>query len=107
MQILVYIWTQEEVIVKAVVATLGIFAVFPLLHFLPIRWKARHVMSGEVSNNLRSAEEGAIVPAHQQLEVTGPLRRVLTSPAEFTDSPVLANSRPAGEFPLGSGPGTS
>jgi hypothetical protein len=86
MQILVYIWTQEEVVVKAVVAMLGIFAVFPLLHFLPIRWKTRHVMSGEVSNNLRSAEEGAIAPVPQQ--VTGP-RRVLTSPAEFTDSPVI------------------
>ena len=105
MQILVYIWTQEEVVVKAVVSTLGIFAVFPLLHFLPIRWKARHVMSGEVSNNLRSAEEGAIVLAPQQ--VTGHLRRVLTSPAEFTDSPILVNPRPAGDFPLTSVPGTS
>jgi len=101
MQILVYIWTQEGVIVKAVVAALGIYAVFPLLHFLPIRWKARRVMGGDVSN-LRSVEEGTIVPVHPQV----------TTRPKFTSLPVLyespgVNVHLGGEFPLASGPSTS
>ena len=87
MQILVYIWTQEEILVKAVIAVLGIFAVFPLLHFLPVRWKTRHVMSGEVSR-LQSAEEGASVPVHQP--DFSPSHPVYTPSTEFTESPVVA-----------------
>ena len=74
---------------KAVVAALGIFALFPLLHFLPIRWKARNVMSGEVSN-LKSAEEGAGV-----LPVTGPSDPVYSSPLALYP-PVSIPSRPGG-----------
>ena len=89
MQILVYIWTQEGVIVKAVVAALGIFAVFPLLHFLPIRWKDRRVIP--------SVEDGPTVPVPPQ--VPGPLDPVYPPFPVLYDSPV--------QFPPASGPGTS
>ena len=84
---------------KAVVAALGVFAVFPLLHFLPIRLKAWHVMSREVGN-LRSAEEGASV------QVSSLSQPVYIPSLKFTESPILS-PYPAGAFALVSGPGTS
>ena len=38
-QILLYIWMQEEDCMRAAVSVTSIFAMLPLLHFLPIRWR--------------------------------------------------------------------
>lgn len=73
---------------KAVVAALGIFAVFPLLHFLPIRWKARHV--------IQSVEDGPTAPVPPQVP---DLPDHVYPPAPVYDSPVQG-------IPP-SGPGTS
>ena len=35
-QILLYIWTQEKVAISAAVSVAGVFAMLPILHFLPI-----------------------------------------------------------------------
>ncbi len=36
-QILLYIWTQERNVIKVAVSVAGVFAMLPILHFLPIR----------------------------------------------------------------------
>jgi hypothetical protein len=79
--------------VKAVIAGVGIFAMFPLLHFLPIRWRSRGIVGKEVSK-IRSAEEGTAAIAHPPVavhphpEVT--TRVITTFPAVMTsESPTV------------------
>lgn len=68
-QILVYIWIQELVIVKAVIAVVGIFGMLPLLHFLPIRRGPQGTTCKEPEEiKPRSLEEGT---AMAQPPVTG------------------------------------
>jgi len=68
-QILVYIWIQELVIVKAVIAVVGIFGMPPLLHFLPIRRGPQGIIRKEPEEiKPRSLEEGT---AMAQPPVTG------------------------------------
>jgi hypothetical protein len=88
-QIIVYIWTQELVVVKAVIAVVGIFAMFPLLHFLPIRWRSRGIVGKEVSK-IRSAEEGTVAMAHP-LVIVHPHPEV-TIPPVITTFPVVMTS---------------
>jgi len=37
MQILLYIWTQEKIAIRAAVSVAGVIAMLPILHFLPIQ----------------------------------------------------------------------
>jgi hypothetical protein len=38
-QIILYIWMQERVGIRAIVSVAGVFSMLPLLHFLPVRKK--------------------------------------------------------------------
>lgn len=35
-QILLYVWAQEKIAIKVAVSVAGVFAMLPILHFLPI-----------------------------------------------------------------------
>jgi hypothetical protein len=35
-QILLYVWTQEKIAIRAAVSVAGVFAMLPILHFLPV-----------------------------------------------------------------------
>jgi hypothetical protein len=50
-QILLYIWTQEKIAIKAAVSVAGVFAMLPILHFLPI---PRRGMGAQGKSNLTS-----------------------------------------------------
>ena len=48
-QILLYIWTQEKIAIRVAVSVAGVFAMLPILHFLPI---PRRGMGAQGKNNL-------------------------------------------------------
>ena len=89
-QILLYIWMQEGAYIRAAVSATSIFAMLPLLHFLPIRWR--------FPKDKRKYEYPFLPLSYAGQYASSLSSGILPAPVSFPQVPHIALALPAPHF---------